>query len=338
MWQTRANQVEHRQVGDRAPVGQAAPLDVGRLLGAHALAELVEQAGLPDPGVADDADELSPTAEGGAQPAVQHRHLLMAADEARHAPGRAQPRPFAPDEAERGRSLVRSRRGGVSSNRRSSSAPAAGLARMLPGSAAAIRSSSTEAPAPSPPGRSGSWRPRLGHQDLSRVDGDPRRERGGGVSADPLDGPLHRHRGVRRAPRRVLDGLHAEGGVQGRAARAPRRVRRSSGPSRSASRARARRPRGRRAGLRHHERHAHQRDGPPLPADRGRARCATAAPDGGSVRRRRRGRAGARSARARRASPPTAVPSRSPSFSMRARTVLREMLRMAAVREMFQPV
>ncbi len=34
----------------------------------------------------------------------------------------------------------------------------------------------------------------------------------------------------------------------------------------------------------------------------------------------------------------TGVPSRSPSFSMRARTVLREMLRMAAVREMFQPV
>ncbi len=65
-----ANQVEHRQIRDRASVGEAAALEVGGLLGAHALAELVEQAGLPDPGVPDDADELASATEGGKQPAV----------------------------------------------------------------------------------------------------------------------------------------------------------------------------------------------------------------------------------------------------------------------------
>ena len=335
MRQSAANQVEHRQVRDRAPVGQAAPLDVGGLLGAHALAELVEQAGLPDPGVPDDADELAPTAEGGEQPAVQHRHLLMAADEARHAPGRAQPRPFAPDEAERGRRLFRP----VEGDRARSGARAA---RRRPGWRGCRRARRPRSDrrarrrlAPSPPGRSGSCAPPgppgpgpRGWRSGSRAGRRSLR----GSARRPAASPS------RRAPRAAARPRWAPRRRRrpGRAARAPRRVRRSSGPSRSRSRARARRPRGRRRspaprGPRASGRWAVAPSGPWGARGARPARSADPFGGGGGIGRAPLG------ARASRFTAP-AAPSRSPSFSMRARTVLREMLRMAAVREMFQPV
>jgi hypothetical protein len=63
--------------------------------GAAALDELVTQPALPDPRLAQDADDGAPALERRSQRCLERRQLVAAADEAREPsrPGDVQPRP-----------------------------------------------------------------------------------------------------------------------------------------------------------------------------------------------------------------------------------------------------
>ena len=72
--------VQHRQVGDGLPVGEAAPGEVRQSFPRQALAELIEQARLAHARFGDNPDHLSLTGLDLRQHLVQHRQLTLSAD------------------------------------------------------------------------------------------------------------------------------------------------------------------------------------------------------------------------------------------------------------------
>ena len=80
-----AHQVHHRHQRHRLAVGEAAGVVDGHASRPPALGELVAEAALADPGLADDADDLGVALLRGREGLLQHLHLVAAADEAREA-------------------------------------------------------------------------------------------------------------------------------------------------------------------------------------------------------------------------------------------------------------
>ena len=80
--------VDDRQVGHRPPERDAASFHPAGALRLRGAAELQQQAGLPDPGLAGDEDDLPAAAPRLRQVPLEHAQLLLAADERGEAPAR----------------------------------------------------------------------------------------------------------------------------------------------------------------------------------------------------------------------------------------------------------
>ena len=82
-----AQDVQHREVRDRASVREAAPLQKGDALARQAAAELVQQAGLAHPRLPDHADGAAPALTGVGEGLSQGSDLGRPTDEVAHRPG-----------------------------------------------------------------------------------------------------------------------------------------------------------------------------------------------------------------------------------------------------------
>src|SRR5262249_7761411 len=86
-----AEEVEHGQVRDVHPVGVAGRLEVADVARGELLAELVDEAGLADARVADDAGDLPLAPEHRGEAPIEQLELVLAADELAGAPPRPSP-------------------------------------------------------------------------------------------------------------------------------------------------------------------------------------------------------------------------------------------------------
>ncbi len=200
------------QVGDGAPVRQAVALEPGDALAAEAPPELEEQPGLPDSGLAHDAHDLSAPVGRGREAVVQELELPAAAGQRGQSAARPEAGALDPVQPVHGavgggwrrerhqrESTVEERRGRLRDDGPVRLGPQDETFQRLPGATLAVQLE-PDVPAGVP------------HQELRDVDTQPDRDPRRLGPSLPLDRLADRDRRVRGPPRRVLDGLEAEGG------------------------------------------------------------------------------------------------------------------------------
>src|SRR3972149_4254509 len=121
-----AEDVEHREIRNGAPEGEAAPLQVRDFLPPEAVPELEKEAGLADAALADDPHLPAVSPGGQVQAALEQLQVVTPPDELDHPPAEPEPRALPPPEPvglprrlgeaplqERRRRVAHDRRGGL---------------------------------------------------------------------------------------------------------------------------------------------------------------------------------------------------------------------------------